>query len=175
MKTLWNPRTLLALGIVPAVVVLTAAACGGGTAASSSGQGSTVSGQTYTIEVLNGELATKFGIVGPDGKGHDSFVPSHMTVTAGVPVTITVYNYDEGAHTFTVPDLAINQNIPAAKEAGKTPSKTTFTVTFPKAGTFRWYCALPCDGGQGGWAMTPDRLAQGTAQTGFMAGIVTAL
>jgi hypothetical protein len=59
--------------------------------------------------------------------------------------------------------------------AAVTPSTTTFTITFPKAGTFRWFCSLPCDAGQGGWAMTTDRLGEGADQTGFMAGIVTVL
>jgi hypothetical protein len=64
------------------------------------------------MEVLNGKLATKYGILSTkDGIGHDTFMPSHLTLKAGVPVKMTVYNYDEGPHTFTVSNLNINEQI----------------------------------------------------------------
>jgi len=89
-------------------------------------------------------------------------------------VTMKVYNYDEGPHTYTISKLNINEKI--KPHVSKTqPSVTTFTVTFPKAGTYRWFCALPCDAGQGGYAMTPDRNGHGTAQDGFMAGYVSVI
>lgn len=132
-------------------------------------------GQSYTMEVLNGKLATKYGVVSTaDGIGHDTFMPSHMTVKAGVPVKITVYNYDEGPHTFTITDLNINEQI-KAHVSNTQPSTTTFTVSFPKKGDYRFFCALPCDAGQRGWAMTPDRHGHGPSQDAFMAGYVSAI
>lgn len=154
-----------ALALPGALLLLGLTACG-----SPSSAASVSPGTTATLEVLNGEKATDFGILGPDGRGHDSFVPSHLTLKAGTPVTFTVINYDEGPHTFTIPELNINQQI-AARKDDNTPGVTTFTVTFPKTGTFRWFCALPCDGGQGGWAMTNGK--QGPDQENYMAGYVT--
>ena len=175
-------KKIALLGLAPAAVALTIglSACGSSSAApaasssSSSASAVTSSQQTYTMEILNGKMAGKYGITAPDGKGHDTYVPSHMTVKAGTPVTITVYNWDEGPHTFTISSLNINQTIPAYVSATQ-PSVTTFTVTFPKAGTYRFYCAMPCDAGHGGWAMTTDRLGKGPDQSAFMAGDVSAL
>jgi plastocyanin len=174
--------SLIGLALAGAVVMFSLSACGGSSSSAASG-GSTASTasvaasghQTYTLEVLNGKLATKFGIVAvADGIGHDTFAPSHMTVKAGEPVTMTVYNYDEGPHTYTISKLNINEQIKA--HISKTqPSVTTFTVTFPKAGTYRWFCELPCDAGQGGYAMTADRGGHGPAQDGFMAGYVSVI
>jgi plastocyanin len=168
----------LALAAIGIAVPFTLTACGGGTSTSGGSSSSTAAGgsaqQAYTLEVLNGKLATKYGILGPDGRGHDSFVPAHMRVKAGGPVTFTVYNYDEGPHTFTIDELHINQMI-AAHVSDTQPSVTTFTVTFPSTKTYRFYCSLPCDAGQGGWAMTADRKGHGLSQDGFMAGYVSAV
>lgn len=170
----------IAAGATAAIAVTVGLSACGGSSASASGSSSgtataaTASAQTYTVEILNGKLAKKYGIEGPDGKGHDTWVPSHMTVTAGRPVTISVYNYDEGPHTFTITSLGINETISPHISATK-PSVTTFTVTFAKAGTYRFFCAMPCDAGQGGWAMTTDRTGKGPSQDGFMAGYVTAM
>jgi membrane fusion protein, multidrug efflux system len=170
-------RILMALALPAALLVLSA--CGGAANANNSSAksgmvGASGASQSIQLEVLNGELATKYGILGPDGRGHDSFVPAHLTLKAGVPITFTVVNYDEGPHTFTIPELNLNATI-AARVNDNTPSTSTFTVTFPKAGDYRWYCALPCDGGQGGWAMTSDRAGAGPDQNAAMAGYVTAV
>jgi plastocyanin len=86
---------------------------------------------------------------GPEGTWHDAFMPADFTVKAGGTVKVTVYNYDEGAHSFTSPALGVNVTIPAGSE--QKPSKTTFTIKAPqKAGSYEWYCVMPCDP----WAMT---------------------
>jgi uncharacterized cupredoxin-like copper-binding protein len=176
-------KKIALVGLAPAAVALAIglSACGGSSASaatsgssSSTASAQSASTQTYTLEVLNGKLAGTNGITAPDGKGHDTFVPSHMTVKAGVPVTMTVYNYDEGPHTFTISSLGVNETIPA-HVSDTQPSVVTFTVTFPKAGTYRFFCAMPCDAGHGGWAMTTDRLGKGMDQSGFMAGYVSAM
>lgn len=100
---------------------------------------------------------------GPDGKWHDAYLPGNFTVHAGDKVTVTVYNYDSGSHTFTSatlsPSGAINEMIPAGSETA--PHKTTFTFTAPsKTGKYLWWCAMPCDP----WAM---------AHIGYMRGYVT--
>jgi len=109
------------------------------------------------------------GMVGPDGKKHDTFSATNLTtIQVGKPVTISIQNMDEMPHSMTAPELGLNIMIPAAKD-GK-PGTVDFTFTPTKAGTFRWYCAIPCDGDTHGWAMTPS--AKGFGQEGFMAGTI---
>ena len=99
------------------------------------------------------------GRLGPDGKWHDAFLPAEFKVHPGAKVTVTVANYDGGAHTFTSPSLGVNANLPAGSM--KQPHQTTFTFTAPKkAGRYAWWCAMPCDP----WAM---------AHNGYMRGYVT--
>lgn len=101
--------------------------------------------------------------LGSDGKTHDAFLPGNFTFIKDKPVVLQVANYDEGPHTFTVPDLNVNFTIPGHK-ADNLASVTTFTFTPSKAGTFKWMCEYPCDGKANGWAMT---------QPGYMQGQVT--
>lgn len=168
----WRPALLL-LAVAGLIV---AAGCGGSSKSSSASNASATSGgsvENVSMEVLNGERATKLGHLGPDGKGHDMYLPSDLTVKVGDKVTVTVTNYDEGPHTFTAPDLGVNATIAPATDAKKgIPSKTTFTFIAKKAGKFRWYCMVPCDGKQKGWAMTPG--ASGPGQDKYMAGYVVA-
>jgi plastocyanin len=99
------------------------------------------------------------GKLGPEGAWHDAFLPADFSVKAGSVVRVTVYNYDEGEHTFTAPGLEANVVISAGTESK--PSKTTFTFRAPpKAGRYEWFCALPCDP----WAMH---------ESGYMRGYVT--
>jgi len=99
------------------------------------------------------------GRLGPDGKWHDAFLPADFKVHPGAKVTVTVKNYDGGAHTFTSPSLAVNATLPAGSLSH--PHQTTFTFTAPKkAGRYAWWCAIPCDP----WAMSHD---------GYMRGYVT--
>lgn len=89
------------------------------------------------------------GKLGPEGTWHDAFLPADFAVKAGATVEVTVYNYDEGPHSFYSPGLGANVTIPAGSEAN--PSKTTFTFHAPKkAGSYEWFCTMPCDP----WAMT---------------------
>jgi plastocyanin len=84
------------------------------------------------------------GKMGPDGAWHDAYLPADFSVKAGATVKVTIYNYDDMPHTFTAPGLEANVEVPAGEE-GK-PSKTTFTFHAPqKAGSYEWFCALPCD------------------------------
>jgi plastocyanin len=99
------------------------------------------------------------GRLGPDGKWHDAFLPADFSVRAGAKVTITMVNYDSGPHSFTSPSMNVNQIIPGGGSLG-TPTKATFTFTAPtKAGSYEWWCSVPCDP----WAMKHD---------GYMRGVV---
>lgn len=99
------------------------------------------------------------GKVGPDGAWHDAFLPADFSVKAGSLVRVTVYNYDEGEHTFTAPGLGTNVTISAGSE--DKPAVTTITFRAPqKVGRYEWFCAIPCDP----WAMSND---------GFMRGYVS--
>jgi plastocyanin len=157
-------------------VTATLASAGG-----SSKKAHATASQSLTIYIFRG----KESIPGaPDGKGHDTAVPSTFGVKVGIPVHVTVVNYDEGAHTITAPALGLNAVVKPGTEfetppkgAGATevlnsvtPGITHFTFTVKKAGVYRWHCALPCDAGQGGWAMTNDNT--GAGQGGFMAGYI---
>ena len=96
---------------------------------------------------------------GSDGAWHDAFLPADFSVRAGAAVQVTVYNYDDMPHTFTAMALGANVEIAAGSE--DKPSKTTFTFVAPqRAGSYEWFCALPCDP----WAMS---------HLGFMKGHVT--
>lgn len=98
------------------------------------------------------------GRMGSDGNWHDAFLPADFSVKPGSMVRVTVYNYDEGEHTFTAPGLGTNVTISAGSESK--PAITTFTFHAPqKAGRYAWFCALPCDP----WAMSHN---------GFMRGFV---
>lgn len=99
------------------------------------------------------------GKMGSDGNWHDAFLPADFSVGAGETVRVTVYNYDDMPHSFTSAQLGTNVTIPGGSE--DKPSVTTFTFQAPqKAGSYEWYCAMPCDP----WAMSHD---------GFMRGHVT--
>jgi plastocyanin len=96
------------------------------------------------------------GRKGPDGSWHDAVLPADFSVKAGSMVRVTVYNYDEGEHTFTAPGLGADVTIAAGSEAK--PAVTTFTFRAPqKAGRYEWFCALPCDP----WAMNQDGFMRG--------------
>ena len=102
----------------------------------------------------------EFGVKrGPDGKWHDAILGGNLTVKAGQTVTVTVSNYDDAPHTYTVPSLNLNERIPG--RSGTTPGIVKFTFKAPStAGSYQWFCALPCDP----WSMTHD---------GYMRGHVT--
>lgn len=96
---------------------------------------------------------------GPEGTWHDAFLPADFSVKPGALVRVTVYNYDEGPHSFTSSSLGTNVTIAAGSESE--PAVTTFTFRAPEeAGRYAWLCMLPCDP----WAMSHN---------GFMRGYVT--
>jgi plastocyanin len=112
------------------------------------------------------------GQKGFDGLTHDTTYGANFSVERGVRVSVTVYNFDEGPHTITNKALGLNVQIPGAKNEEKgVPSKTTFGFTAKKVGVYRWYCSIPCDKGQGYWAMAVTK--KGVGRDGFMAGYIT--
>lgn len=96
---------------------------------------------------------------GPDGKWHDAFLPASFAVKAGQKTTVTILNYDTGAHSLVSPSLNLNVKIPAAK--GSKLGRVSFSFTAPKSGRYDWWCGSPCDP----WAMSHD---------GYMRGFITA-
>lgn len=116
-------------------------------AAPSSPASSGTSPKAIAIDVKSDAESARLG---PDGSYHDAFVPSALTLRAGVPVTITIYNYDDMPHSFTSPALSLDQFVSGGD--ARSPSKVTFTFTPTKPGVYVWYCATPCDD----WAMTHD-------------------
>lgn len=156
-----------------------AASPASGTSGTMSGMSSSSMGMTTSGTTSNGPRAAVVldykvvgadeGMVGPDGNKHDTFMATNLTtIQVGKPVTISIQNMDEMPHSMTAPELGLNIVVPAAKD-GK-PGTVDFTFTPTRAGTFRWYCAIPCDGDTQGWAMTPS--AKGFGQEGFMAGTI---
>lgn len=101
------------------------------------------------------------GKLGPDGKKHDAFSPSDFTLVQGVPVTITIYNFDNMKHSITNTDLGLNIQANPAKKDGA-PGVTTFTFTPAKAGDFQWNCIDPCDLDNNQWSMSHSGYMTGT-------------
>ncbi len=98
------------------------------------------------------------GVKASDGKVHDAFVPAAFTMKVGQVYKVTVLNYDDASHSWTSDALGMNVTIKGGSDSS--PSTTTFTIRPTAAGTFLWYCAIPCDP----WAMAHD---------GYMRGHVT--
>ena len=98
--------------------------------------------------------------LGPDKIMHDSFSPADFSVVQGVPVQVTVYNYDGGGHSFTSSALNLNVMIKGSAKNG-VPSVTTFKFTPTKTGAFTWECVVKCDGQANGWAMSHDGYMMG--------------
>ncbi|MBA3864790.1 MAG: cupredoxin domain-containing protein [Solirubrobacterales bacterium] len=97
--------------------------------------------------------------MGPEGTWHDAFLPADFSVKAGAVVKVTVYNYDEGEHSFTAPGLGANVAIAAGSKSK--PAVTTFTIHAPaKAGLYEWLCAIPCDP----WAMNQNGYMRGNVR-----------
>lgn len=111
--------------------------------------------QSVSLTVLPG------GRLGSDGKMHDTFAPANFAVTAGVPVKLTIYNYDSGSHSLTAPNLNLNVQAKGSPKSG-VPGITTVTFTPAKAGDYNWQCMDPCDSEAGGWAMSHPGYMEGT-------------
>lgn len=108
------------------------------------------------------DLTIKDGLkyASKDGKMHDAYSPTDFTVKKGVPVQVTVTNYDTGEHSMSSSALGLKQVMKAAKKTG-VPTTTTFTFTPKKDGTFNWHCAISCDGGMSSYSMTHQGYMQG--------------
>lgn len=97
------------------------------------------------------------GLRNPQGKLVDAFVPSDFTVRGGIPVLLTIFNYDDTPHTFTSPRLGVDALIPPARSGS--PSSVTVAFSPSRQGVYRWRCRVPCDP----WSM---------GRQGFMSGTV---
>jgi plastocyanin len=153
---------LVSIGAL-AALALALSACGssnGASSANASGGGGTKAQSAENVKLVV-KTDAEHGKKGPDGKWHDAFLPADFSVKAGDVVHVTVYNYDSSPHSFNSSELGANATILAGSETK--PSKTTFTFHAPqKAGSYDWYCAMPCDP----WAMAHD---------GYMKGRVTVI
>ena len=169
-----NVKTLvkkapIAFGV--AVAGLALVACGSGSPSGSSNlPGDNLGGNQPAAQVITFKIVgADDGKVGPDGAKHDLFAPvGSTTVKVGQPVTITIDNTDDVQHSLTAPDLGLNIIAPGATDKGDGTISYTFTPT--KVGSFRWFCALPCDTDNQGWDMTSD--GSGNDQNNFMAGYI---
>ena len=129
--------------------------------------------QHFTVYVLPG--GNGLGFTGPDGAHHDTVVPSGFVLRKGIPVTLTVLNFDDMSHSITAPGLGVNITVKPGsdrKNGGVAPSTTTYTFTPSRVGEFRWFCAFPCDMPTH-WAMSSSY--DGAGRDGFMAGIFRVL
>ena len=164
-------KIIKGIAVAAGVAGLALVACGtggtGGTGGQAGVSGSDATAQQLSFQVVGPEDATTLG---PDGAKHDVFMAdSTTTVKVGVPVTITITNKDTAEHSMTSPTLGLNILIPAATDKGDGTISYTFTPT--KAGSFRWFCSIPCDSDNAGWDMTSD--GHGPGQNNFMAGFIT--
>ena len=165
-------RLATALGIPAALIVLAfGAACGSSAPVSTGSTTAPVVGNSVTLNYKLVGPASSLAKVGPDGKAHDTFFTTDSTnVKVGDKVTIVVENFDDMPHGMVFDGLGLTQLVKAGPGNDKS-SITTFTFTATKAGTFRWYCPMPCDTDQGQWAMHADTTGMG--KMGFMAGTIT--
>jgi len=148
------------------VAGLAIGACGSGGQGSTDNPGS-ASAQLLSYQIVGPDDAT---VVGPDGAKHDVFAAlGNTTVKVGVPVTITITSKDDVQHSMTSPELGLNIVVPAATD--KADGTVSYTFTPTKTGSFRWFCAIPCDTDNAGWDMTSD--GTGNGQKNFMAGVIT--
>jgi plastocyanin len=125
------------------------------------------SAEHITVYVLRGAMGPK----GPDGLGHDMFVPADFPLKVGTPVDLTIVNYDEGPHSITSKQMGLNIMVKPGHEQADgsvTPVTTEYSFTPTKKGVFRWHCAIPCDKGGKFWAMSKGY--DGPDQDGYMAG-----
>jgi plastocyanin len=151
------------------LILLGAAAASVAVAVSAATASSAKTTTVYKTMIIVGHT---LGQKGSDGLTHDTTYGANFSVKKGQLVTVTVYNFDEGPHTITNKALGLNVKIPGAKnEEQGIPSKTVFSFTPKKAGMYRWYCSLPCDKGQGYWAMAVSK--KGIGRDGYMAGYIT--
>ncbi len=124
-----------------------------GAPGSSSGTSGTSAGASETVKLQIKDVTTPEGsepaYVGSGGAGAKVL----FTAKVGEKVTVSVANHDAMPHTFTSPDLGVDADIAPG-------STTTFTFTASSAGTFTWYCSVPC----GDWVMS---------HAGYMKGSVT--
>jgi heme/copper-type cytochrome/quinol oxidase subunit 2 len=165
-------RLATALGIPAALIALAfGAACGSSGAASTAPSTAPVAGNAVTLNYKLVGPDSPLAKLGPDGKTHDTFFTTDSTnLKVGDKVTIVVQNFDDMPHGMFFDGLGITQLITAGP-GDDTATTTTFTFTATKAGTFRWYCPMPCDTDQGQWAMKADM--SGKDKMGFMAGTIT--
>ncbi|CAB3392373.1 cupredoxin domain-containing protein [Kyrpidia spormannii] len=98
--------------------------------------------------------------LGPDGKLHDAYTPGDITVKAGQPVELTIYNLGKKGHPFISSALGVNVPVQGSQGTGEPAVfKTTFTPQKP--GKYTWVCGLPCDGENNQWAMSHDNYMMG--------------
>ena len=100
------------------------------------------------------------GKLGPDGKLHDAFSPADITIEKGVPVHMTIYNYDNMKHSFTSGALGINFLANPSKKNGAA-GVASYTFTPKKEGNYSWQCIYPCDLPNKQWAMSHKGYMQG--------------
>lgn len=97
------------------------------------------------------------GVKGSNGMVDEAYTPATLTMSVGTTYDVTILNYSKDGHTWTLPELNVNAVVPVGSSSS--PSVTHFTVTPKKAGTYQWFCAVPCEK----WSM---------ATNGFMRGYV---
>ena len=111
--------------------------------------------QDITLTVMPG------GKLGPDGKLHDAFSPANFTVEKGVPVHLTIYNYDNMKHSVTSSALGINFVGKPSKKNGAA-GVAHYTFTPKKDGNYSWQCIYPCDMPNHQWSMSHKGFMEGT-------------
>lgn len=157
------------LGVVAVLMTIggLVTACSGGSAAPKAQAQAAAS--SSTPEITSYVFSDDDNVIqGPDGQGHDVFVPANFVVTAGTTVELKVINYDDMQHTITAPDLNLNLIVKPGEDNGSdvTPVTSEFSLTLTKPGTYRWYCDAKCDP----WSMSDGYSGKG--QEGFMAGFI---
>lgn len=89
----------------------------------------------------------------------------NLAVRPGVPVRLTIVNRSHETHTFTIPELGINQIVTPTLGGVATRTVVTFTAPY---GVFPWHCE-PCHEEMGGaiYAVIAARSSGGWPPGGF--------
>jgi plastocyanin len=152
---------VLALGLVATACAEEQVAGGGG----GGGGGGQEEGGTATIA---GQEATSHG--SEDVTGTDEvelelddfyFEPTVLEGEAGQTLTVSMFNEGDAAHTFTIDELQIDEELQPGDEG------VTAEVTFPDSGALVFYCRFHVGGGMlGGLSVGGDLNAASGASGG---------
>lgn len=90
--------------------------------------------------------------------------PFNMAVQPDRPVVLTIVNYEPKTHTFSIPELGVNQIVPPALNGKATRVTVSFTAPF---GVYHWVCGACYDDFGNVYSVVTSRGSAGYPPGGF--------